>query len=82
MKGFFTLEDNKMGLVDLEEISIGISGIADLLTALSSAQESGNRFKNGIFFLQGVAQDLAYQLQEYVNQAFEAAKAKNAVSKS
>lgn len=69
------LTDSLFGITDLEEISYSLSGIADLLTAVSSAQESGNRFRKGIFFLQGAVQDLAYQLQEYVNQAFEAAKA-------
>ena len=76
MKGFFTMaNNNSMGLTELEEISEGVAGIADLLAAISVAQDNGGSFERGIYFLQVTAFSLAKRLNEYKTQAFAKARA-------
>ena len=76
------MENKKMGLADLEEISDGVAGVASLLSAIQIGQENGDSFDKGLYFLQIIARDLADRLQEYTTQAFAAAKAEKAVAKS
>ena len=74
--------NNNMGLADLEEISDGVAGIADLLSAISATQKKGDSFERGIYFLQSTALDLARRLDEYKTQAFAKVRAEKEAART